>query len=241
MKLAIMQPYFFPYIGYFQLINAVDKWVVFDIVQYMRHQWINRNRILHPKSGFQYIIVPARKHSREIFIKDIVIDNRQNWKNRIIAQLAHYKKKAPFFKETIDFLKECFFSEESNVRNLSKLNTIILKKVCNRLNIKFKHTICSDLNLQLGGITHPGDWALMISDQLGAKEYINPSGGREIFVPSKFEEKGIKLKFLTPKPISYKQKGHEFIPNLSIVDVMMWNSKKEIKTMLGEYELSEPF
>ena len=238
MKLGIMQPYFSPYIGYFQLINAVDKWIVFDIVQFKRRQWINRNRILHPKSGSQYIIVPKRKLSRETLIKDVVIDNRQDWKNKIIAQLVHYKKEAPYYKETIGFLKECFFSEESNVESLSKLNAIIIKKVCERLNIKFEYAICSELELQLGEIAEPGDWALKISEQLGAKEYINPPGGRDIFIPAKFTEKGIKLRFLAPKPIYYNQKGYEFVPDLSIVDVMMWNSEKEITEMLSKSEIT---
>ena len=199
MKLGIMQPYFFPYIGYFQLVNAVDKWVVFDVVQFMRHQWVNRNRILHPESGSQYIIIPKKKHSRETLIKDVAIDNRQDWKNRIIAQLTHYKKKAPFFNETIDLLKDSFFSEESNVESLSKLNVIILNKVCARLNIKFEYEICSEMDLLLDDITYPGAWALKISEQLGATEYINPPGGRDIFIPEKFNEKGIKLKFLVSR------------------------------------------
>jgi hypothetical protein len=237
MKLGIMQPYFFPYIGYFQLINAVDKWIIFDIIQYMRHHWINRNRILHPISGWQYIIVPLKKYSREIMIKDVRIAIEQDWGNSIIAQLQHYRKKAPYFKTTIGFLKDCFFTVETEEESISKLNTGLLKKTCEVLDIKFNYDVCSEMNLQLRDITAPGDWALEISAQVGAEEYINPVGGMELFNPMKFKEKGIKLNFIKPELIPYKQNNYEFVPDLSIIDVMMWNSTEEIKAMLNAYKI----
>jgi hypothetical protein len=96
MKIGIMQPYFFPYPGYFSLIAQCDKWVVFDIPQYIRHGWVNRNRILHPKDGWQYIVVPVKKHSRNTAICDIHISGNTNWSERILHQTGHYKKHAPF-------------------------------------------------------------------------------------------------------------------------------------------------
>jgi len=237
MKLAIMQPYFSPYIGYFQLINAVDKWIVFDIVQYKRHHWINRNRVLHPNSGWQYIIVPLKKHPRDISIKDILVDNGIDWKNKIIRQLQHYSKKAPFYTETINFLKECLFAEYYNGSSLLKLNTYILKKICEKMNIRFDYAICSEMDLQFEEIKQPGEWALTISEQLGAEEYINPYGGKNIFNPAKFKEKNIKLKFLKCNSIEYEQKGYKFVSDLSIIDVMMWNSEYEVSSMLNRYEL----
>lgn len=235
MKLGIMQPYFFPYIGYFQLINAVDKWIVFDIVQYKRHHWINRNRILHPKAGAQNIIVPLRKHSREALIREIEMADEQGWRLRIIAQLEHYKKKAPFYKETIDFLEECF---AMRTESLSEFNTATLKMVCERLDIAFDYAVCSELNFELNDISAPGDWALRISKQLEAEEYINPETGREIFDSAKFEKSGVKLKFLAPKLSAYMQKGCEFVPGLSIIDVMMWNSSEDIKAMLSDFTIA---
>ena len=113
MKLALMQPYFFPYLGYFDIINSVDKWVVFDNAQYIRRGWIHRNRILHPRKGWQYIVVPIKKHSHKTVIKDIMIDNEQNWKRKIIRKLQHYKKKAPYFDETIAFVEDCLAIEDS--------------------------------------------------------------------------------------------------------------------------------
>lgn len=230
-----MQPYFLPYIGYFQLISAVDKWIVFDIVQYKRHHWINRNRILHPKSGWQYIVVPLKNHSRETLIKDIDIANEQKWKDKIVAQLIHYKKKAPFYKETLAFLYECLNIDEVS---LSKLNTIVLQKTCQRLGVNFDYIVFSETDLEIDDITQPDEWALKISEKLGAEEYINPYGGRDFFNPEKYREKGIKLKFLNPKNIQYDQKSNDFIPNLSMIDVLMWNSKEEITNMLYEFDLT---
>ena len=97
MKLGIMQPYFFPYIGYFSLIKHTDDFILLDTVQFIRHGWIERNRILKPSDGWQYIMVPLKKHSRETLIKNIEINNEQQWKEKILAQLQHYKKQAPYF------------------------------------------------------------------------------------------------------------------------------------------------
>ena len=91
-----MQPYFFPYLGYFHLINSVDEWIIFDTPQYIRHGWVNRNRILHPKSGWLYITVPLVKHPQNTPINEIKIANQKDWKRLILAQLNHYKK-IPFY------------------------------------------------------------------------------------------------------------------------------------------------
>ena len=91
MKVAIMQPYFFPYLGYFGLINHTEKFILFDTVQFIRHGWIERNRILKPMEDWQYIAVPLKKHSQKTLIKDIEINNSIDWKNKIFAQLTHYK------------------------------------------------------------------------------------------------------------------------------------------------------
>lgn len=106
MKLAIMQPYFFPYIGYFSLIKHTDEFILFDTAQYIRHGWIDRNRILKQTNDWQYINVPLTKHSLETKIKDVKINNQENWKEKIFKQLLHYKKKSPFYNETINVLSQ---------------------------------------------------------------------------------------------------------------------------------------
>ena len=109
MKLGIMQPYFIPYIGYYQLINYVDKWVVFDIVQYIRHGWINRNRILKPGEGWQYIVVPLQNHRRETLIKDVFISEKTDWKDRIFRQMEHYKKKSTLLLKSSRVIRKKYF------------------------------------------------------------------------------------------------------------------------------------
>jgi hypothetical protein len=115
-----MQPYFFPYLGYFSLIQNTDKWIVFDEVQFIRHGWIERNRILKPGDGWQYISVPLEKHSRETLIKEIKIRNSEDWKGKILRQLEHYKKIAPYYSDVIEFLNIVFKIETTNI---VKLNT----------------------------------------------------------------------------------------------------------------------
>ena len=106
MRLGIMQPYFFPYIGYISLIKNVDKFILLDDVQFIRHGWIERNRILKPTGGWQYISVPLEKHGQKIAIKDIKINNSQQWKSKIISQLTYYKK-APYYRK-------CFIRREKS-------------------------------------------------------------------------------------------------------------------------------
>ena len=197
MILGIMQPYFFPYLGYFDLINCSDKWIVFDVAQYIRHGWVNRNRILHPKEGWQYIIIPIKKAKREEIISNVVINDQANWKLKILGQLQHYKKSARYFNETIRLVEECLGIEE---KNISRLNTAILDKVCEYLEIPFQYEFFSEMNLEIGPVECPGDWAMRISEALGASEYVNPPGGREICDIQKFEELGLKLANSTNEP-----------------------------------------
>jgi len=231
MKLGIMQPYFFPYLGYFDLINNSDRWIIFDEVQYIRHGWMNRNRILHPKEGDLYIIVPLRKHLRSTAIKDIVISDDPKWKNKILGQLNHYKKNAPHFRETYSFVEDCL---SINEKSLSRFNSLILEKTCMKLGISFEYEIFSEMALGLGRIEDPGDWALRISEALGVKEYVNPPGGVTIFDIEKFKSAGIKLIIRNISPFEYSTRGYDFIPNLSIIDVMMFNSVEQIKTFLDK-------
>ena len=233
--LGIMQPYFFPYLGYFDLINCCDKWIVFDIAQYIRHGWINRNRILHPMDGWQYIIIPIKKAKREELISNVIISDHTNWKKKILGQLQHYKKYARYFYETIRLVEECLGIEE---KNISMFNTTILDKICEYLEIPFQYEFYSEMNLKIGPIENPGDWALRISEALGASEYVNPPGGREIFTIKKFEKRGIKLTIRDIELLQYGCGKYQFEPCLSIVDVLMWNTPEQVKLYLDEQKQS---
>ena len=235
MKLAIMQPYFFPYIGYFSLIKHVDKFILFDTVQFIRHGWIERNRILKPSDGWQYIMVPLKKYSRETIIKDIEINNDQQWKEKILAQLQHYKKQAPYFSNVIDILNEIFSKEYATIVDL---NLASLKTVCNYLGINTPIQVFSLMNIDIEPANAPDEWALNICKALGnVDEYWNPPGGQSFFDRKKYENAGINLKFHSAILTDYDQKRNVFEPGLSIIDVMMFNSVDEINKMLDNYEL----
>jgi len=226
-----MQPYFFPYLGYFSLINYSDRWIVFDTVQYIRHGWINRNRVLHPTKGWQYIVVPIKGHHRDAEIKDIEIANEQEWKRRIIGQLRHYRKQAPYFHETMTLVEDCLQYEGNSI---SRLNVFILDKVCEYLGIPFDYAILSEMNLELPPILKPGDWALRISEALGADEYVNPPGGVELFDKRRFDKSNITLTILGLPAIEYTCKRCDYIINLSVIDVLMWVKPEIIKSYLDE-------
>lgn len=235
MRVGIMQPYLFPYIGYFQLIRAVDQWVVFDHAQYMRHGWVNRNRILHPQAGPKYIIVPLAKHSFSTAINRLKIKTEQPWAERIIGQLQNaYQKRAPNYQPVMELVSDCLSNAGDD---LCALLTRGLQAVCDRLQIDFDPIMASELGIDPESVAHPGQWALRISENLGARTYINPVGGRELFKADEFEASGVKLKFLETHPISYQQADDRFHENLSIIDVMMWNSGSNIEKLLGEFEL----
>jgi hypothetical protein len=234
MKLGIMQPYFFPYLGYYSLIKNTDRWIILDEVQFIRHGWIERNRVLKPAEGWQYISVPLQKHSRETLIKDIHIKSDEDWKGKIIRQLEHYKKRAPFYAAIIKLVNEALSIQ---TESLVELNANILAKTCEYLQIPFHVNPFSQMNLNIDPVKHAGEWALNISKALDALEYINPSGGNEIFNNDQFEKQNIKLSFLKNQLLPYNQRRESFEAGLSIIDVMMFNSLSEIKILLNQNEL----
>jgi len=176
MRLGIMQPYFFPYIGYWQLLNYVDLWVIFDDIQYIRHGWINRNRILHfdKNKEFNYVNLPLEKSSFKKINEIYLSENLEKVKKRIISQLSVYKyKKAPYYKLTVDLVNSCL---DINSNKLSDILINTIYQLSAHLNIKTKIICQSSLQMDIN-IKTPGDWAFEISKFLNAKEYINPEGG----------------------------------------------------------------
>lgn len=230
MKLGIMQPYFFPYIGYFELIYCTDRWVVFDTAQYIRHGWVNRNRILHPTQGWQYIIVPTQHHDQKTPIHQIRINDDSRWRDKLLGQLQHYRKQAPYYKAVTDIVSACVADTDNS---LNRLNVRSLQLVCSYLGIPFNDSLFSEMDLTLGPVAGPGDWALRISEALGAHEYLNPPGGADLFDRAKFEAAGITLTIQTPVDYVYSCGSYQFEPNLSIIDVLMWNSVEAIRSYLS--------
>jgi len=230
MRLGIMQPYFFPYLGHFSLIAHTDAWIVFDVTQYTPKTWMNRNRILHPSGGWNYITVPLANSSISIKTWEASVLNPEDSRRSILGKLSHYKRKAPYFDAVETLVKEVF--AESGDDSLVRLNVRGLQVVCRYLGIPFRYRICSELGLPLPASMEAGDWAPEICRQLGAKAYLNPIGGRALFVPSNFSRHGISLQFLEADPMVYDTKPYNFEPNLSIIDVLMWNAPEKVRDQL---------
>ena len=216
MTLGFMQPYFLPYPGYFELIARSDVWLVFDDAQMIRRGWVNRNRILHPTEGWQYVRVPVASHRREAPIRDILIAE-PDWGKRLIAQLAHYRGSLGYTR-LVDLIESVAAREH---RLLLDLNLDLLSEFCELLTIPFAPKLHSELGLDRSAITGPGDWALEASRALGASRYLNPPGGRELFDRERFAQAGVELAFLEPNDRAYDQGPRPFEPGLSILDLLM--------------------
>lgn len=235
MKQGIMQPYFLPYLGYFSLIKHTDQFILFDPVQFIRHGWIERNRVLKQNEGWLYISVPLILNGRETLIKDVLIDNKQNWKQKILSQLQPYKKIAPNYFKIIRLLNDLFANEYNDIVALNKAS---LEIICYYIGIKNNIKVYSDLNLIIDTPNAPDEWALNICKTMGnVNEYWNPPGGQSFFSKSKYDQAGIKLLFQQVNLTPYDQKRTSHETGLSIIDVMMFNSVESINNMLDNYEL----
>ncbi len=230
MKLGIMQPYFLPYIGYFQLLNAVDKYVIYDNIQYTKKGWINRNRIL--QNGKDLLIsVSVEKDSDYLDIRDRVVSAGFDRK-KLLNQIRESYRKAPHFGEVMPLIEEIVNYEDTNLFGYV-YNSV--KQVCNYLDIKTEIIVSSTLDIDhsLKG----QDKVIAICKELGATDYYNAIGGQELYNVEDFKNENINLYFVSTNPIEYKQYASEFVAWLSILDVMMFNSVDEIKDMLGNYKL----
>jgi len=231
-KLAIMQPYFFPYLGHFALIAQCEKWVVFDITQYTPKSWMSRNRVLHPKQGWNYISVPLANSSISIKTTEARILRFDDLAPSLLGKLSHYRKKAPFYRPVEKLIEEIF---SVGTDWLVELNVRALDLVCRYLGIRFDYARASALDLGLHQIDYPGGWAPAISRHLGATEYINPINGRSIFRQGDFDAAGVALKFLDFRNFVYPTDSYEFEEGLSILDVMMWNEPAVIRGAIASH------
>ena len=228
MKIAIMQPYFLPYLGYWQLINSADVFVIFDDANYIRGGYINRNNIIVQGESklFSLELVKASQY-KLINQIELINDSR-----KILKTIEMNYKKALYFNDIYPLLENLFTYEE---KNLAKFIGYSIKKISNYINIdtKFLYSSEIDKNKHLKG----KDKIINICQKLNAKIYINPIGGQKLYSKKEFLNKKINLFFLETELIKYKQLKDKFISNLSIIDIMMHNNKDEIKNMLKKYKL----
>lgn len=232
MKIAIMQPYLFPYIGYFQLINAVDYFVIYDDVQFIKGGWINRNRVLLNNKAHLFSF-SVKQDSLQACINDRVYSHKVSTEiNKFFKTLQAGYKKAPYYNETIELVTKIFGSTNLNV---AAFNAQQLKIIANHLGIGTKFLFSSEIE-NVNGLKGK-ERVIEICKNLGSKYYVNAIGGQELYNTTDFEQEGITLSFLKTGHISYDQFDDRFVSNLSILDVLMFNSNEQMTGILNEYEL----
>ena len=227
MKVAIMQPYLFPYIGYFQLMNAVDEFVVYDNIQFSKKGWINRNRIL-VNGAADYISFPLKKDSDFLDVRERLLS--ENWpveRKKLLNKITELYRKAPYFKDAYPVIERTIAAEENN---LFKFILNSLQVINEYLGIKTPIVISSSIDIDHS--LKSADKVLAICKKRGATTYINPIGGVELYDKTIFLKEGVQLYFLKTGDVIYKQFDNEFVPFLSIIDVMMFNTSDEIKNHL---------
>ncbi|MDT8406687.1 MAG: WbqC family protein [Methylococcales bacterium] len=228
MKLAIMQPYFFPYPGYFQLLHAVDTFVVYDDVNFIKGGWINRNFILAQQKKTR-LTLQLLGASPNLPINHITVGNNRN---KLLKTLQQNYARAPFFSNVIPLLEEILTSDETN---LALFLDFSLRRTCDYLNLHPRWYLSSDLHKDhaLKG----QDKVLAICQELGADEYINLPGGRSLYHRDSFDKMGVQLSFIDPQVIEYRQFRPPFLANLSIIDSLMFNHPEQCQHLLKQYNL----
>ncbi len=249
MKLAIMQPYFFPYIGYFQLIKAVDKFVLYDNLNFINRGWVNRNRLLEVNKKPLYVTVPLKQKSSFQKIKEVEIDNTQKWQKKLLKLLYYNYRRSHYYEETYLLIEKILKDKEAETK-LSKLNAFLIMSLCSYLDIKtdFNYDIQGYEKIEkeissIGKESPAPNYSRMTARIIkicrleNAKVYVNAIGGVELYSKAAFAEEGIDLYFLNTLPFTYKQNANGFFKHLSIIDVLMNCGREETKRMLANCEL----
>lgn len=228
-RLGVMQPYFFPYLGYWQLIDAVDDFIIYDDVQYIKSGYINRNRIILQNEA-KFITLILQGASSNKMINEIEVGRNQK---KMVKSIQQGYAKAPYFKDVMPLIESCILFEESNL-GLYLANSIT--EICNYLKIETSLHLSSAL--ERDETLDRTERLIHFCKHFNSKQYINALGGQELYDKDYFASHDIELSFIDMNDVTYDQfNSNEFISHLSIIDIMMFNSIPDIKTMLGEYKL----
>lgn len=229
MKIGIMQPYFFPYVGYYQLMNAVDEYVVYDNIEFTKKGWINRNRIL-VNGADAYITLPLKNDSDFLPVNQrYLADSWPVERNKILNRIRESYRKAPHFESVFPVIERCVLFGESNLFAFLYNSLNVIK---DHLGIDTRLVISSEIPVD--HTLKSEEKVLEICKARNAATYVNPIGGVELYDKSNFSDHHIELQFLQSLPLNYRQFNHEHVPWLSIVDVMMFNSPDEITDILNK-------
>ncbi len=232
-KIAIMQPYVFPYLGYFQLINAVDTFVFLNDVNFIKKGFINRNNILINGNKNRFTI-PCKSISQNKLINKTILDFDAEAKSKFLKTLTFAYSKAPFFNDVFPLIS--YFITETASQSISEFAIESVKLVSNYLGLEKKWVLSS--NSHSDSIEMSKEKRIInIAQKEKASVYINPIGGIELYSKIDFNNQNIQLNFLKSKEIHYKQFNNDFVPWLSIIDVLMFNKKDELAKLLSKFNL----
>lgn len=229
MKVAIMQPYLFPYIGYFQLINSVDAFVIYDNIQFSKKGWINRNRILVNGTD-AYITLPLKKDSDYLNVVERQLS--EDWpqeRKKMLNRITESYRKAPQFTAVYPLIEEAVLYEEKNLFRYI-LNSL---QVINRY-LEISTPLVVSSSVEIDHSLKAEKKVIALCRELKADTYINPIGGVDLYDKAEFKKEGIDLQFLKANAIPYPQLKNDFVPFLSIIDVMMFNDRESLKRIIGE-------
>lgn len=237
-----MQPYIFPYIGYFQLIDSVDKFITYTHVNYTKRSWINRNRIFIINNKSIYFSIPIKKSHTSTYINTIEIDYSTNWKIKLYKDIIHNYKRSPFFDEIHPIIKKIL---EPDFKYLYQLNFYAIKTICQYLNITtelvLERPYFKELEEYINSLQSKTirieKRIIEICKKEEAEMYVNAIGGKELYSQQSFNKQSIKLKFIKTLNYYYPQNTPNFQPDLSIIDILMNCGIKGSKKILKNYKL----
>ncbi|MDP3921142.1 MAG: WbqC family protein [Candidatus Omnitrophota bacterium] len=232
MKLSIMQPYYFPYIAYFQLIKAVDKFVIYDNIQFTKSGWFRRNRLLD-NGKEKLFTIPVKKDSHYLNVAQRELAGNFDLESKtILRRIEATYRKAPRYKKVMPVVGECFQRGSGNLFQFIYTSLLLLLRF-----LEIDTDIIKSSSIDIDCALKGQDRVLAIAKSLNADIYINAIDGQKLYSREVFRNEGMELNFINTKPIVYRQFGDKFIPGLSIIDVMMFNSREQIKGYLNHYNL----
>jgi len=253
MRLAAMQPYFFPYLGYFQLIAAADRFLLYDNLNYMRQGWVHRNRIRLKGGGEFYCAAPLLGASSNVRIRDVRVDPAGRWPGRFLDLLEHNYKKAPFYDEVFPVIEQAV---RRPATHLTEVNRYGIRAVAEFLGIStpISHDTAPFQDFEEAARAERSPWLAALARDMGtadvktlrvlylcrqerADAYLNPPGGRELYAREPFARNGFALQFLLPTLAPYPQQGDGFLSGLSILDVLMNCGREGTRRQLPNFAL----
>ena len=234
-SLAVMQPYFLPYLGYFSLIRSVDHFVFFDDVQYQRKSWMSRNRLQNIEKGIPFYIRPdIIKPKYKEYLPSVCLDNQSNWKNKLREQMVGYKAKVGFYNEAVEVLDAVLKIESEKLVDFNIESTKLISQF---LGLETEFSKFSDYNFWFERKPTAATWGFEIAKSFCAKQYINAPGGEDFIFPDTFSESKIKLGFIQPELGENYSNINKFIPGLSIIDVIAFFGLNRTREITDNYKI----